>query len=181
MRGARRAAAKANNARLRIALRPRDARGRLLPMNGAAADNAAVAEAAAEVAEIAAIAFAVTPAAMVDADAIETFVNDSHGDTHAHTDCVRLAGRTFTVDAAQTGWMCEICIHVATPAWIASHNVAPSHGSHGCNCCGTTKPMRSFPTIVVGGDGGWRMRGNTCRKCEKAARSAIRESFADAA
>jgi hypothetical protein len=110
---------------------------------------------------------------VVRVDALEAegvFVNASDGTTHAHVNCGNLKGTTWTLDTVSTGWLCTACVEVPVSAFAASHNVATVHGTQVCDTCNTDKGVRSFPTVVEADV--WRLRGTTCRKCEKATRSA---------
>lgn len=107
---------------------------------------------------------------VVHIDVVEVWVNDSNGVSHAHTGCGTKKGTTATTSSTPTGWVCTNCVAVTVSAFTASHDVAGVSGHKDCDTCNTTRKVRSFPTVV---DSGWRVRGTTCRKCQKAARVGV--------
>lgn len=182
LRGAKRAAAKAHNARLRIALRPRDAKGRLLPMGGVKITNAEAAEVHAFETFVASLPGTV-PAGQVHIDEAHmaaTWTIDGEGTTHGHGNCPAIVGTVHTA-AEVDGWICATCVHVPAPIAILARDIAPTCGTKACTCCHVVRKMTGFPTILVGGDDGFRDRGDTCRKCEQARRAAARAEAEEAA
>lgn len=93
------------------------------------------------------------------------FVNDANGVTHGHIRCGNLSKYTYVVEPVRDGWLCEACIDVPAPLHLKFRNHVSKEGMKMCDTCFEILQSTKFPTVVVGG---WRTRGETCRKCETA-------------
>lgn len=102
-------------------------------------------------------------------DEVEVWVNDENGVAHAHDRCGSRKGAAFTTGPVAVGWACVSCVKVETPAWIMALRTPPVGGTKCCNGCHADKSQRAFPTFT---EGGIVFRGDTCRACQKASRSA---------